>query len=518
MTDSPTAPHPSGPAPLAAEAEDHLAAGDLAEAARVADALLADPDEPGGPAAAARAAHVLAAVLAHRGMLARAAELHAWVAESLPAHAEPGGAVALVGAGRETSPAEAPATPTGARRAPGLRAGGDALLVDGVAAAVRPGASSAALSQLVRAAGLLECAARSSVWLDSPAVLAALVALHRGEPEIAAPVLDRAIAADLGGIPFRRRHRLWRAWVAMAQGDVSAARAGRAEAMALPGDVPARDALVDVALEAGLARRLGDTRALLALWSRAREAVLGHAVDLYALLPLGELLVVAARLGRTAWLAPHAAEGDELLATLGRPALFAGPWHWSGLLAAVVAEDPAAAGRHAARLAEAGATETHAAVLADGARTWLAVLGGDVDPVAVAEVATHLRDAGSAWDGARLCKEAAVRTTDRKAIGSLLGTARVLLPAPGAPVPSASADPVPACDIPEPARGPLSDREREVAELLLEGMTYRQIGDRLFIAAKTVEHHVGRMRQRLGSGTRTDLFTDLRASLETAPV
>jgi DNA-binding CsgD family transcriptional regulator len=71
----------------------------------------------------------------------------------------------------------------------------------------------------------------------------------------------------------------------------------------------------------------------------------------------------------------------------------------------------------------------------------------------------------------------------------------------------------------EPAARPssrpsvLSDREREVAELLLEGMTYREIGDRLFITAKTVEHHVGRMRQRLGSETRTDLFADLRHAL-----
>ena len=41
-------------------------------------------------------------------------------------------------------------------------------------------------------------------------------------------------------------------------------------------------------------------------------------------------------------------------------------------------------------------------------------------------------------------------------------------------------------------------------------MTYREIGDRLFITAKTVEHHVGRMRHRLGSETRTDLFSELR--------
>jgi DNA-binding CsgD family transcriptional regulator len=56
----------------------------------------------------------------------------------------------------------------------------------------------------------------------------------------------------------------------------------------------------------------------------------------------------------------------------------------------------------------------------------------------------------------------------------------------------------------------LSDREREVAELILTGLTYRQIGQRLFISAKTVEHHVARMRQRLDVTSRDELFAQLR--------
>ena len=42
------------------------------------------------------------------------------------------------------------------------------------------------------------------------------------------------------------------------------------------------------------------------------------------------------------------------------------------------------------------------------------------------------------------------------------------------------------------------EREREVAELLLLGMPYRDIGAQLFISAKTVEHHVARIRRRPG--------------------
>jgi DNA-binding CsgD family transcriptional regulator len=57
----------------------------------------------------------------------------------------------------------------------------------------------------------------------------------------------------------------------------------------------------------------------------------------------------------------------------------------------------------------------------------------------------------------------------------------------------------------------LSEREREVASLVLAGLTYKQIGDRLFISAKTVEHHMARMRQRLGATSRSDLLAQLRA-------
>jgi DNA-binding CsgD family transcriptional regulator len=46
---------------------------------------------------------------------------------------------------------------------------------------------------------------------------------------------------------------------------------------------------------------------------------------------------------------------------------------------------------------------------------------------------------------------------------------------------------------------------------MLDGLTYKQIGDQLFISAKTVEHHVARMRQRLGCTSRGELLARLRA-------
>ncbi len=75
-----------------------------------------------------------------------------------------------------------------------------------------------------------------------------------------------------------------------------------------------------------------------------------------------------------------------------------------------------------------------------------------------------------------------------------------------------------AAGAPSPPRRPtagsrLSDREREVAELLLLGMPYRDIGGQLFISAKTVEHHVARIRRRLGASSRSEMLSMLRAML-----
>ncbi|AFR46771.1 hypothetical protein KTR9_0103 [Gordonia sp. KTR9] len=43
-------------------------------------------------------------------------------------------------------------------------------------------------------------------------------------------------------------------------------------------------------------------------------------------------------------------------------------------------------------------------------------------------------------------------------------------------------------------------------------MTHREIGERLYISAKTVEHHVARIRRRLDAGSRSELLAALRAA------
>ncbi|MEU8845635.1 response regulator transcription factor [Streptomyces sp. NPDC048564] len=44
----------------------------------------------------------------------------------------------------------------------------------------------------------------------------------------------------------------------------------------------------------------------------------------------------------------------------------------------------------------------------------------------------------------------------------------------------------------------LTDREREILELIGEGLTNRQIGQRLYLAEKTVKNHISRLLAKLG--------------------
>jgi len=53
--------------------------------------------------------------------------------------------------------------------------------------------------------------------------------------------------------------------------------------------------------------------------------------------------------------------------------------------------------------------------------------------------------------------------------------------------------------------GPLSRREREVAAMVAAGMTNRQIAEKLFIAERTAEGHVERIRNKLGVRSRTEV-------------
>jgi DNA-binding CsgD family transcriptional regulator len=263
----------------------------------------------------------------------------------------------------------------------------------------------------------------------------------------------------------------------------------------------ARDWLFAVAIEVGLARRSSDVSALHRVWAQAGEAVIRHPVDLFTLLPLGEFAVAAARLGDSDRLAAHLRDARALLAAHGDPALWATSLNWSCLHAAIIADERAAAASYAEALTAAEGCGRYNAVLAAAARAWLDVLRGSVDPASVEAAARDLHGVGLRWDAARLAGQAAIRTADRKAMAGLMECARLLQG--GGELADTVADP----------EARLSEREQQVARLVLSGLTYREVGDRLFISAKTVEHHVARMRQRLGSTSRRELLDQLRELL-----
>jgi DNA-binding CsgD family transcriptional regulator len=501
-------------------AEAAALAGDSDTALRLADQALSDPSCPD----VARAGKVAAAVLAQRGLLARSAEIYRWVGTARMA---PLAALVLLGAGSLTEAREALASFDG-HRPPTLLAGAESLLAAGVLESILDSsmaASTSALSTLTRAASLLEPDGQAVLLPDTPAALAALVALHSGELDVAVSVLERALDSGVGGLLARARYQLLLAWTAMIRGDAALAQRWLARTVSGSGAaLEPREQLFVTALAVGLARRDGDIPVLHKTWVAAREAIVRHPVDLFTLLPLGELAVAAARLGEFGRIAPHLEQARILLQQLGDPPLWVVPLHWYGLHAAILRELPAVAQAHTDALVAAAKSSHYAATLAAAARAWMHVLGGDFDSSEVESAARGLQSVGLANDGSRLAGQAAIRATDRKVMVGLLGCARALqASSPGASGPAVHSDAVDggADDLVCPilAAGPvgtpmLTDREREVAELILTGLTYRQIGERLFISAKTVEHHVARMRQRLNVTSRDELFAQLRVFLD----
>ena len=452
-------------------------AGDLDTASRLADQALA----AGTPEQRAEAAYVAAAVLTQRGQTAQAAALYQWSPSAVTAGFA---AVGLIGTGRlaEARTLDVPGTD----QPPTSLSATAALMARGMAESV-VGTPTAALSTLVQASTMIEPAG-STVLL----------------PDTADALLARAVRAATGGTLLADRHRLLQAWVLLLRG-----RIGEAQSAVLPGR-HGRDRLFASALRVALSRRTSDLVGLRSAWPDACHALIGQPVDLFTLLPLGELAVAAARLGEQHRVAGHLGEADLLLSALGDPPLWSTPLHWHRLHAAVLVEDRDAAVRHAQALAGTRGFSPYAEAVASAAAQWVDVLTDAADPDAVVAAARGLSRLGLVGDGARLAGQAAIRTADRKAMTLLLDCARALQELISGPhEPTAAA--VARSRAAEGGPQLLSDREREVAALVLDGLTYKQVAERLYLSAKTVEHHMARIRQRLGVADRQALLTRLRA-------
>lgn len=462
-------------------------AGELDEALQVADTAA---DGPG----AHDATLVAAAVLAHRGLLARSIELYRGVGGPAALLAVPG----LVATGAVDTARDVLAGTAGGGR---LLDGAAELMARGMLATVE-GTAPAALSLLARAAVLLEPVAAATLLPDTPAALTAVVALQCGELSLAQQVVHRAATHRHGGRAAQPRLRLLHGWALMCRGRFDlAGRALRADVEPEP-----RDELLAAALAAALARRADDPPALAAAWGRARAALVRQPVDLTTLPQLGELAVATARLGEDDWLAPYLHDADALLDRLGRPALWDAPLRWYRLQAALAAGRHDAVGEHADVLRSTNGGP-YGTVLATAAGCWADLVDGRVDADAVVAVGRRMPAVGLGWEGAQLAGRAAALADDKRVTTGLHAAARALhVDSPQSPEPVADA---PQADF--------TERELEIGRHVLAGLTYKQIGSRLYLSAKTVEHHVARMRQRTGAGSRDELFGLLRAALTEPP-
>ena len=481
-----------------AEAEESTVRGDHDDALRTLETVLADM----GHADFASAARIAAAIHAHRGTSNRSAELLQLLPPDSLGDAAAEGAVALIGVG---DLATADRMLAGSRAgAPTATSTGWRLVTTGLLQSVR-GDGVAGVGPLLQAVTALAPVGRDRIMLDSPAALAALMALHLGELDLAESVLQRAVAADLGGPLLRPRHQILRAWVAMARGDLAGATATLESVGELSAD-DARDISLMHAVRVGIARRASDTGALAEVWAPARTAVAGMFVDLFHLLPLGELLVGAARMQDEHWLIPQLQQAEIVLDGLGQPALWSAAFHWYGVQAAIAGDQPDALIPHADAISEAAQVSRHAQTLAVAGRTWVRVLGRDVDPSAVNRAVEGLSSIGLTWDASRLAAQAALHSSDRRVSLDLLNLARAAHGGSGSTSKSTSASS-------RSRTSQLTDREWEIARLVVQGIGYREIGERLFISPRTVEHHIASVRRRLDSTNRAEMIETLRRIL-----
>jgi DNA-binding CsgD family transcriptional regulator len=511
----------SRPGPLAARrAEAALGTADFDAASRFID------EHFGSDGDLSQVADTAAALWAHRGSMERAAECYRVLGRPDDTKTASLASIAYLAigdaAGAERSVAEASQGAAAAFFAGPTLAGSAVDLMERGLRASLDGAGHSALGLLVRSTDAMTSARTAAPLPESPAGLCAIVAISLGDLDTAASVLDSALETDRSGSSMRTRLRLLRAWVWMLADRIDVASALIAE-LAADGEPLARDQLLLAGLRVGVARRADDLPRLVEEWRTARSALLHAGVDLFALLPLGELAIAAARLRDRPRTSAALADAWQLLERLGLPPVWSAPLHFAEVQSAILAESPSELAHHASALRAIAETTPVAAACASASLSWAAVLSGSVDPRAVIASAKALAAVGRAWDGARLAGHAAAHVEDRKEMARLLATARELHPGAGQPLPAtgpvATVRTGPTATLTGPIgivpreSNQLSAREREVAALFLEGRSYREIGEAMFISPRTVEHHMARIRSRYDAVSRSELLAVLRRAL-----
>lgn len=465
----------------AEEIEAAVRAGEVGRALRLADAVLRTPDREDRD----RAAGALAAAYAARGHWSSAAALYGDLPDVDSALLR---SIALLMTGVvDDGPA-----PVGGAPPPFTRS--LELLATGLRGTLA-GSLVEAFEQLTESAQLAT-ARPDALVPDSAHAVAAVVACELHEFDAAAVLLAGAIELAVGEELLATRHRLLSAWVALRSGRWADAQRMLAEID--PSSLEARDAVAAAAIEAGLALRTGDLDRLLAARAQIVQAVNLHPVDLLSLPLFAELVAAATRLEALGDLGRIDAASIELLERVDGAPLWTIAARWARFRGAAMAGDADAAAAEHQRLAAAPVPRL--APLVAAATTWLEVVRGTVDRERVEAAATALEGIGLRWEAAQLIGSAAVRADDSSVARALLTRARDLR----ASLPSLGGTDGPVV---------LTEREREIGACLLDGLSHKEIGAHLFISAKTVEHHVARIRTKLGARSRAELLTLVRREL-----
>ena len=524
---------------VAAEhAEAAARSGQLDLALQVVDPLLAEP----AAERSTRAITVAATVLARQGQWARAADLYGWLGPDGICTAAPLAALTSWAIGRPDQ-AVTQLDARGLRPRPTMLDAVTSQMADGLRLSLAD-STTEALAVLTRAATMLEPLG-AALLPDTPTAVAALVCINVGEFDFADGTLRRALSGHCGGDRARGRHVLLLAWLAMVRGRLAEARAIIDQATPAGGVLDPRDEFLLSALHVGINRRAGDVAALTSAWRAGRHVIARQDVDLFMITALSELALGAHRCGQQQWITDHITRSWDLLEAVGDPLAWSTPLHWACGRIAIADGRIEQARRHLTALRAPTPAGPHPALLAEALTSWLDLDGPDLCEDDTRRSAEGLHRAGLSWDAAQLLSAAADRCGNRRTGAGLLQAARGIHAAMGSAAGqgvvrnragnnqdsqahatgqrdqrSEAAPPrdglaarggrfgAAACD---GAAGQLSGRELQIARLLLLHLTYVQIGERLFISPKTVEHHVARMKQRVGVSRRSELFDALHA-------
>ncbi|QTI70051.1 helix-turn-helix domain-containing protein [Gordonia polyisoprenivorans] len=438
-----------------------LAAGDVHRASRIVDEII-------GAATSPAATHVAPTILAARIALAagrpsHAADLIRWLGPKYAATQPITAVRALLDVGDRDAAAhyltDTGAAPTAARTAQR----------DALRALFGEPISGPTLDGLLRALPML-------TDRDDIAWPALMLAVQSGDVLAARVVADEVFDADRRDLALR--------WIALLLDPHTAAGAPTLTPVT---PTPADRVRAEVAALGPLPTPGGCGQVL-----RAAAAVEFGLADT---LTLGELWLSLAAAGEQARVRGQVAAFDEVVAGIGTMSGWAVTWNWYAIRACAAAGDRTGTEDRLARLEtalSANPGDERTATLAAAARVVhdLAFAATPIDDPRVVQARTGLVAIGAPTDAARLCADTA---------------------APDLPSPRPTSAEAPSPQLTPPS-GPLTDREAQVAHELLAGCTYAEIGARLFISAKTVEHHVARIRRRFGGGSRSEVLAALRAA------